>query len=35
MKHLVMGEVCVWGVVVVGLRLSCLWRGFLYVAPND
>ena len=32
-----MGEVCVWGGggVVVGLWLSCLWRGFLYVAPND
>ena len=23
------------GVVVVSLWLSCLWRGFLYVAPND
>ena len=32
-----MGEVCVWGGggVVVGFWLSCLWRGFLYVAPND
>ena len=27
------GEVCVWG--VVDLRFSHLWRGFLYVAPND
>ncbi len=24
-----------WGGGVVGLWLSCLWRGFLYVAPND
>ena len=32
-----MGEVCVWGGGggVVGLWLSCLWKGFLYVAPND
>ena len=21
--------------MVVGLWLSCLWKGFLYVAPND
>ena len=39
MQLLVMGEMCVWGGggrgVVVGLRLSCLWKGFLYVAFND
>ena len=29
-----MGEVFVWG-GGGGLRLGCLWRGFLYVAPSD
>ena len=40
-EPLISGEVCVYVCVCVcvgggrGLRLCCLWIGFLYVAPSD